>query len=1081
MNKKVIHSSLLAALVVAVGALLPAAQAQGKSFPDTPLQIAASRPAANIMFILDDSGSMAWDYMPDGMNSNELYRKNPWVNPLAYDSTRTYRTWRSHDGTPMTGGTSYASVYSDNARLRTTRNLRNGTEVFFYPKNTSLAKGDTTHSNYYRFSISFDWRGSGTVTRCESRTSWFSVTWDSNCQTGAHLLPSGRSLGDELENYATWYSYHRTRMKVAKYGVLDAFSQMPSTIRVGYDSIWNRSPLNIPVQSDDGLFRGNNKQVWFDRIINAQATGGTPLHGALRRAGEYFSQSSRSGPWGPESGSDQFSCRQNFAILTSDGYWNDNTGYGSRQEVGNADGTRGEEITSPTGETYRYEPRRPYMDSHTDTLADVAMHYWKTDLREDLDNNVPASPANPAFWQHMSTFSISIGLSGEMDPERDLLSLSNGSKSWPDPWRRGSSGSRSWSNESPRRIDDLWHAAVNGRGEFNVANDPDKFVDSMKSTLASIQKVLSSGSNVSTSSTSLQTDTRVFHATYFSGVWTGELSAYDLSDQGIAQDPSWLGSEGISFSNRKVFTASARRSGTTFPTSSQETQMQDGLEVRGINASKSDIADYIKGRRTREVSNGGILRNRETVLGDIVNSSPVYSSDTDTLYVGANDGMLHAFNATTGVERFAYVPRGLDFRALGTLAHPDYEHKFFVDGPVVVSAKSQTPGKNYLVGAPGRGAKGIFALDVTSPGSFSSSSVLWDRTEGVDNDMGYVISDMLIANTNSNDQVVLVPNGLDSQSGRSVLFVYRLSDGALLRKIDTGAGGGNGLSAPRGWDVDGDGKVDVVYAGDIKGNLWKFDFSSPSPNQWKVDFDGEPLFRARDANGNPQPITSGVALAREAFGDRRWVLFGTGRYIAQADITDVSSQTVYGIIDGETRVNNRSRLTERDIALMGTDARGNALRAFETHSSLPAGSRGWYIDLSDPYDGERVIERGFVSGRVFTFPSVIPISGNACEASGRGFINAIDAFTGTSVSSDGQNHPYFDVGQDGNEANDWLGQGQNRLPVGSLETGVGMVTRPVLVGDRLVYGGSSGGKESQRVRLPPPSPKRLYWRELIRE
>ena len=1071
-------TSLLTSALLGLACLGLAQPVAAQSFPDTPLQVSASRPAANIMFILDDSGSMAFDYMPDNLSSSEFYRLNPWHNVLAYDSKRTYRTWRSHDGTPMTGGTSYTSVYADDARLRTNRNLRSYTTVFYYPINDSVPRGNTSVSNYYRYTITFDWLGRGSVTRCEARNA---NNWNKDCRTNDDVLPSGRSLNDELENYAIWYSYHRTRMKVAKYGVLDAFSQMPSTIRVGYDSIWNRSFMGIPVGNDDGLFRGNNKETWFNRILDAQATGGTPLHGALLRAGEYFSQTSSSGPWGPERGDDQFSCRQNFSILTTDGYWNDSTDYGSRQEVGNSDNTRGETITSPTGETYRYEPRRPYMDAHVDTLADVAMHYWKRDLRPDLPNNVPASAANPAFWQHMSTFGISIGLEGELNPETDLLSLSNGSRSWPDPWRRGNSGSRAWGNDGPRRIDDLWHATVNGRGRFSVANEPDSFVDGMKATLASIQKVLSSGSNVSTSSTSLQTDTRVFHATYFSGIWTGELSAYDLSDQGIAQDPAWLGSEGINFTNRKVITASGPSTGATFPTSTQSSQLAAGLAGMGINTSGTNVADYIKGRRTMEVSNGGILRNRETVLGDIVNSSPVYSTDSDTLYVGANDGMLHAFNATTGVERFAYVPRGLDFQALGTLAHPDYAHKFFVDGPVVVSAKSQTPNKNYLVGASGRGAKGVFALDVTNPGSFGPSSVLWDKTAGVDNDMGHVISDMLIAKTNSRDWVVLVPNGLDSRNGRSVLFVYRLSDGAQLAKIDTGAGGSNGLSAPRGWDSDGNGTVDEVYAGDLNGNLWKFDFTSPSPNQWKVAFNGQPLFRARAADGTPQPITSGVALSREAFGDRRWVLFGTGRYISQSDITNTAVQTVYGIIDGPSRITNRNDLTERPLELFGTDSRGNALRAFATHGALPAGKRGWYIDLTGPYAGERVVERGFVSGRVFTFPSVIPISGNACEASGRGFINAIDAFTGTSVSSDGANHPYFDVGQDRNDDNDWLGPDDNRLPVGSLETGVGMVTRPVLVGDRLVYGGSSGGKESQRVRLPPPSPKRLYWREIIRE
>ena len=1072
----------LTSIALVLASVLPL-PALAQSFPDTPLQVAASRPPANIMFILDDSGSMAFDYMPDTLASGDFNRKNNWINPLAYDPGRDYRPWRGANGQLLTGGTSFTSVYADDSRRSNTTDLRYDAYhygiIFYYPRNpATLARGNTTRSNYYQYEIRYNSNGTMSMERCEYRSG---NNWNRNCTTSSSAIPSGRSLSAELDNYATWYSYHRTRMKVAKAGVMEAFSQLPQTIRVGYDSIWNRSRMTVPVGTDNGLFRDSNKQTWFDRVEDANASGGTPLHGALARTGEYFRNTSSSGPWGPESGSNQFSCRQNFAILTTDGYWNNDDDYGSSVQVGNSDNSNGSTITSPKGETYRYTPRRPFMDTGVDTLADVAMEYWKTDLRSDLNNNVPASVDDPAFWQHMVTFGISIGLEGTLDPNVDLAALTSGSKSWPDPWRLSTNGSRSWSNESPRRIDDLWHATVNGRGKFSVANEPDEFARGMKSTLANIQKVLSSGSNVSTSSTSLQTDTRVFHATYYSGLWTGEVSAYDLSSSGIAQDPAWIGSEGIPSSGRKVFTASSQTAGTTFPTSTQSTALAEGLATLGMTGTGSDIAAYIKGTRSKEISFGGQFRNRESLLGDVVNSSPVYAVDSDTLYVGANDGMLHGFNATTGAELFAYVPRGLDFRKLGTLASPDYAHKFFVDGQVAVTSNKQTSGKNYLVAATGRGAKGVFGLDITNPSNFGNNSVLWDRTGASDNDMGYVLGEIIVTKTNSEDWVALVPNGIDSTSGRAFLFVYRLSDGAELARIDTGVAGGNGLSAPRGWDSDGNGTVDDVYAGDLRGNLWKFDLTSATPSQWKVAYSGQPLFRARDSAGNAQPITGGLALAREAFGDRRWILFGTGRYISQADITTTSVQSAYGIIDSGSTINNRNALTERDLASQGTGPGGNALRAFQTHGPLPAGSRGWFVDLDAPYAGERVIERGFVTGRVFVFPSVVPISGNACEASGRGFINAIDAFTGTSVAVDGVNHAYFDVGQDGNENNDWLGTGGNKLPVGSLETSIGMVTRPVLVGDRLVYGGSSGGKESQRVRLPPPSPKRLMWREVIRD
>ena len=1075
--KRTTYTTILATILLGS---MSHAHAQ-RSFPDTPLQTSANKPAANIMFILDDSGSMEFDYMPDGMSSSDFYRKNWNINPLSYNPNKTYEPWRNHDGTKMTGGTSYTAAYSDLSRAANARNLTNDYIIFYSPKSATLAKGNTTKSNYYEYAIYTD-RGTQYYTRCEYRNS--SSGWTNNCVSGNNARPNtARTWAQELENYATWYSYHRTRMKVAKAGVTEAFSQLNGGVRVGYDSIWNRSQMNIPVANDNGLFRNSNKQTWFSRIINADGSGGTPLHGSLARAGAYFQQTGSTGPWGPESGASQYSCRQNFTILTSDGYWNNENGYGSAVQVGNADGTDGVTITSARGETYKYTASRPFTDAFPDTLADVSMHYWKTDLRTDLSNNVPASADNPAFWQHMVTFGISIGLAGSLNPQTDLPSMVNGSKTWPDPWRTSSSSTRSWSNESNRRIDDLWHASVNGRGTFSVATDPDQFSKGLKSALGNIQKTLASGSNVSTSSTSLQTDTRIFHATYYSGIWTGELAAFDISSAGVSQDPSWTASSNIRFTDRKAYTWDTNN-GTTFPTTAQSTAMAAGFLGEGVTG--TELANYIKGDKSKEQLNGGPFRNRDSLMGDIVNSSPVYSVDTDTLFIGTNGGSLHSVNASTGAENFVYFPKGINYQDLGTVADPEYAHRYFVDGQIAVSNFKQTPGKNYLIAALGRGGKGVFGLDVTAPSSFAANKVMWDSTgTTTDLDMGYVTGEIIIANTNSNQAVALVPNGIDSISGKSALYVINLANGDVIRKIDTGVAGGNGLSSPRGWDENRDGKVDYVYAGDLRGNLWKFDLTSSSPSSWGVAMSGQPLFRAVDGAGNAQPISGGLALGVESFGDNLWILFGTGRYIQQSDITDQSQQTVYGIIDAGSQV-TKANLQERTIRIVqGGGGSSNALRSFETFKPLPSGKKGWYINLGTPYAGERVIERGFLSGRMFVFPSVVPVSGNPCESAGKGFINAIDAFTGTSVSHNGANHPYFDVGGDGNKNNDWLTDpnapvgGDNKLPVGSIETDIGMVTKPVLVGDQIVYGGSSGGKETEKVNLPPGSAKRLSWREVF--
>src|SRR5690606_36247269 len=154
---------------------------------------------------------------------------------------------------------------------------------------------------------------------------------------------------------------------------------------------------------------------------------------------------------------------------------------------------------------------------------------WKKDLRDKLDNNVPNSAADPAFWQHMVTFGVAIGLSGELDPAVDLPALVNGSKDWPNP----SLGNTSGSAEIAARIDDLWHASVNGRGSFVSARNPTEFVDGLSDALATVAQRLSSASNVTANSTSFRADTRVYQASYVSGSWIGELAAYDATSAGV--------------------------------------------------------------------------------------------------------------------------------------------------------------------------------------------------------------------------------------------------------------------------------------------------------------------------------------------------------------------------------------------------------------------------------------------------------------------------------------------------------------------------------------------------------------------
>ncbi len=298
---------------------------------------------------------------------------------------------------------------------------------------------------------------------------------------------------------------------------------------------------------------------------------------------------------------------------------------------------------------------------------------------------------------------------------------------------------------------------------------------------------------------------------------------------------SWKASEHIpTVSLRKIFTwKDATTKGIEFTWANLLTAQKTTL------GNDSNVLNYLRGDQSKEIQNAGTFRTRKKLLGDIVHSSPYYVKDTNTVYVGGNDGMLHAFSASTGVELFGYIP-GLVFNKVANLSSPSYTHTFFVDGDIAVSSLAQTPGKNTLVASTGRGAKGLFALDVTTPASFAASGVKWEYDGATDNDFGYVLGRPQIATLeNYSDPVVVVGNGHNSANGHAVLYIFNLETGAIIKKIDTKIGGDNGMSTPALWDSDGNGKINAVYAGDLKGNVWRFDVSGASSTAWDSKFSPE--------------------------------------------------------------------------------------------------------------------------------------------------------------------------------------------------------------------------------------------------
>lgn len=1062
-------------VVAFVSTLLALPVSAATTFPDYPLQTGVGSIPPNIMFILDNSGSMGLISMPTtdekfgaepedytgtgtggtqvGLNDNPHDRSYV-NNAVYYNPYVTYRPWLTQDGvTRQTGGTSVDAVYTSwNLASGGTRDLRNDKESIFYvPVSSDVAPSSNPDpSDYVRYRIRHS-DGKVEVVRIAKGAAW---------NSGVAETPTGRSQEDELRNIATWYSYYRSRMKTAKAAATEAFGTLGENFRVGYTPI-NRSgsdphptgtnPL-IPVNKDDGLFKGgngSNKEDWFKKIRDAEtAPGATPLRTALDTVGQYFKRTDSNGPWGPKSGSDQLSCRQNFAILTTDGYWNDST-----------------------SATFGLDDED--KDGHKVTLADIAYNYYKNDLRSGLADNVPRSSIDSPNWQHLVTFGISIGLRGSLVPTES--GHPRDADIWPNPMDR----------EDAHRIDDLWHATVNTRGKFVVASNPEELSAGLKAALANIAGRQSSGSNVTSNGPQLNAGSRIFQATFHSGDWSGDVASISIGTGSIADSSSWsmaavANDNPEAFLARGVYTWDVAGSdGATFPTATQLNGLGRDGGIAPVGAAAN--AAYLKGDRSREQVNGGTLRSRSSPIGDIVNSSPFYSEEAAALFIGANDGMLHGVNAATGVVEFSYVPAGIDPARMATLSSPEYAHRFFVDGGVEVTTRAQGGDRNLLVGSLGRGGKGVFALDVTDPATFDATKVLWDRsfndaTGSGDGDMGHVLGEPLVRKAHNGATVAFVGNGVDSANGSAALFVYDAVTGAQVRKFVVDVGPGNGLAPPRAADTNGDGIADYLYAGDLKGNLWKFDIRDKNASKWTAG----KFFTAVGPDG-VQPITSAVAIAREPATDRIFILLGTGRYLSVGDIDSDEIQSVYGLIDSGSAIAGRNELQQRTIAQLGVDSKGRTARSFERYSPLPDGKKGWYLDLDKPTPGERVVSAPFMRGQELWFSSIIPLPGTGCDAGGSGYLNGINAFTGTNPQVGSGTGSPIDVDGDG-EGNDQLagGDGTNAEDryVSSVDLGIGMVGRGVAVGSGIYACGSEAACGMVGVPTDGTGARRLGWREL---
>jgi type IV pilus assembly protein PilY1 len=783
----------------------------------------------------------------------------------------------------------------------------------------------------------------------------------------------------------------------------------------------------------------------------------------------------------------QYSCQQNFTILTTDGYWNlsdevssGTAKYGPYRED-NATQVGQQDWVSSSPKT----PSTPYYDGlkAQNTLADIAMYYYKTDLRptgtlgglpdgggprvDVSKDNVPTAGADAANWQHMTLYGIGLGVAGTLGYDENYLTggsadynaILQGTKNWPDPKVTDTS------MQVTERIDDLWHAAVNGRGQYLSASNPDTVVTALSKTLAAIS--IKNGSSAAAATSSLEPvagDNFAYVAQYTTGLWYGDLLArsIDLDSGALSDTPEWSAQTQLqakvaaASDTRTIYTYSG--SGATrlktfvsanlateiaanyFKSSASNpngklTQYDTWTSAQQSAATDAAMIGFIRGQTGNQGQPSDLsklFRDRTYAFGDVVNSSPVFvkkppfsysdagyasfvtdnAGRTPVVYVSANDGMVHAIDAATGGELWAYIPSAV-VPWLYKLADAAYanNHRFYVDGPITVGdAYDGSNWKSILIAGLGGGGKSYVALDITDP---SSPKALWEFGTAQDADMGYSYGNAILTKRSSDGKwVVLFASGYNNNAsggdGKGRLYVIDAFTGAKLSEIVTDNAvtdpSLSGIAKLNNYVVNGlaDNTTQYVYGGDLGGSVWRFDIGAATSQK---------LGRTSATAGN-QPITVRPELARirDGAGNNHTVLyFGTGRYLGLTDLSGTSpssavAQAFYAVKDTGADL---GVLASSGTMVAQTLNTGASPRTVPNPVSVDwATKNGWYVTLPV---GERVnvdprLQLGTLVGL-----SNLP-EDDYCKPGGSSWLYAFDYRSGTAVSTANARSVGFPVG-----------------------------------------------------------------------
>ncbi|MCH8175688.1 MAG: pilus assembly protein, partial [Proteobacteria bacterium] len=767
---------------------------------------------------------------------------------------------------------------------------------------------------------------------------------------GTAVDPWGRTYTQIQQNVANWYQYYRRRSFIAKGAIANVVSSN-DFFRFGISLLNDFDDVFVEVPDElISDFDSHNAALLSEMFNYTWRSIGTPLRRGLELVGRYYDH------YYSQYDDPIFSaCQQNYSVLFTDGFWNG--GAPLEAAIANNDGDGATDTLADVAHYFYNKDLSPLPNDVPTTILDQndEQHMVSFTVAFGVEGNLVDTDddyyPNPTLEEDGAWSSGAVNTNQEKID--DVWHAAFNSKAYFVSAQSATGVANAISSallEIADRIGSAASVATNsgslnaGSKLFQARFDSEDWTGSLIAIDINLDGTLESTS-------SWDAGDRLDLLNYNTGreiiTWNPNIDdPVGGAVEGKAIPFRFPSDYTAPSASAEMSTAQIAHLLTNAPYS---VSTMDAGEIIANQTFGDDIADYLRGDQSNEGQLGQQFRLRTKVLGDIVNSDPRFvqapngryadalevksyndfksanANRTGVVYVGANDGMLHGFDGDTGDELIAYVPNAV-YQNLDELATADYIHRYYVDaGANIIDVflddmddpASAVDGlwRTVLAGGLAGGGQAIYALDVTDPSIFDEANaddiVLWEFDDGDDVDLGFTYGRPQMAKMADGTWAAVFGNGYNntaadgnaSVSGHAVLYIVDVETGDLLKKIDTGAGSAgtpNGLATPLLIDSDADSDVDYIYAGDLLGNLWKFDVTDANPSNWDVAYQSlgvpVPLFTT-EVN---QQITSQpqAAFHPDNLGGFM-IYFGTGKYLEVTDNNSIgqTTQAFYGIWD----------------------------------------------------------------------------------------------------------------------------------------------------------------------------------------